>query len=200
MANLQKVIKLTAEQYNTLASGGTVGDYTGLDSNYMYLVQDPLEKLPLIEYEVATTTLGDLPLGSFALTKSGSGKKDTWICTKTRVKIGMQNGYHFIAHNATHYAEIDTVVTTQLISDIFENNSHPYSSVVANPQTTSATLTGITIDNISYSIQGGVTDVQINGTSILTDTIANFTTKTAYNASTNKIVTESDLTQVKRYI
>ena len=74
------------------------------------------------------------------------------------------------------------------------------SYVQANPSTTAATLSSITIGNTSYSIQSGVTDVQINGTSILSDTIANFTTKTAYNASTNKIVTESDLTQVKRYI
>ena len=43
MAELQKIIKLTAAQYATLAGGGsvTVGDITigpGLDDNYMYLV------------------------------------------------------------------------------------------------------------------------------------------------------------------
>ena len=37
---LEKVIKLTQDQYNTLASGGTVGDYTGLDSNYLYMVEN----------------------------------------------------------------------------------------------------------------------------------------------------------------
>lgn len=40
MPNLQKVIKVTQSQYNTLESGGTVGEYTGLDSHYMYLVVD----------------------------------------------------------------------------------------------------------------------------------------------------------------
>lgn len=40
MANLSKVVKLTQEQYNTLASGGTVGDYTGLDPTFLYLVED----------------------------------------------------------------------------------------------------------------------------------------------------------------
>lgn len=39
MANLQKVIKVTQEQYDILASGGTVGGYTGLNENYIYLVQ-----------------------------------------------------------------------------------------------------------------------------------------------------------------
>lgn len=40
MANLQKVIKVTQQQYDILAAGGTVGDYTGLDANYLYLVVD----------------------------------------------------------------------------------------------------------------------------------------------------------------
>jgi hypothetical protein len=40
MAQLQKIIKVTQEQYNTLKSGGTVGSYTGIDPNYIYLVED----------------------------------------------------------------------------------------------------------------------------------------------------------------
>lgn len=39
MANLDKVIKLTQTQYDTLKNGGTVGEYTGLNDNYLYLVQ-----------------------------------------------------------------------------------------------------------------------------------------------------------------
>ena len=74
--------------------------------------------------------------------------------------------------------------------------------VEANPSTTTDTLTGIKIGDTSYSIASGstATDVQINGTSITSNNVANILTKSAYNASTNKIVTESDLTQVKRYI
>lgn len=37
---LQKIIKLTQAQYNVLANGGTIGDYTGLNDNYLYLIQD----------------------------------------------------------------------------------------------------------------------------------------------------------------
>ena len=40
MANLEKVVKLTQEQYNILAAGGTVGSYTGLDPTYLYMVED----------------------------------------------------------------------------------------------------------------------------------------------------------------
>ena len=57
----------------------------------------------------------------------------------------------------------------------------------------------ITINGTQWKLGGGggtVTDVRINGTSILSSSIANFTTKTAYNSSTNKIVTESDLPQI----
>ena len=47
MANLQKVIKVTQAQYDTLAAGGTVGSYTGLNDNYIYLVKDLLEYVTL---------------------------------------------------------------------------------------------------------------------------------------------------------
>ena len=47
MADLQKVVKLTSSQYSTLAGGGTVGSYTGLDSSYLYLVEDSTQYVPL---------------------------------------------------------------------------------------------------------------------------------------------------------
>lgn len=40
---------------------------------------------------------------------------------------------------------------------------------------------------------GDAPDIQIDGVSIVSDNVANILTKTAYNASTNKIVTESDI-------
>ena len=40
MADLQKIIKVTQAQYDILKAGGTVGDYTGIDPNYLYLVKD----------------------------------------------------------------------------------------------------------------------------------------------------------------
>lgn len=43
MAQLQKIIKVTQEQYNTLQNGGTVGSYTGINANYIYLVEDSSE-------------------------------------------------------------------------------------------------------------------------------------------------------------
>lgn len=40
MAELQKFVKVTQAQYNTLKNGGTVGSYTGIDPNYIYLVEN----------------------------------------------------------------------------------------------------------------------------------------------------------------
>ena len=45
--NLQKIIKLTLAQYTTLSNGGTVGGYTGLNDNYLYLIQDDTQYQPL---------------------------------------------------------------------------------------------------------------------------------------------------------
>lgn len=40
MANLEKVVKLTQTQYNTLKNGGTVQGETGLNDAWLYLVPD----------------------------------------------------------------------------------------------------------------------------------------------------------------
>ena len=56
MAELQKVLKVTQAQYDTLAAGGTVGSYTGLNSNYIYLIQDDTEYIPTITYAVDAVT------------------------------------------------------------------------------------------------------------------------------------------------
>lgn len=49
------------------------------------------------------------------------------------------------------------------------------------------------VDEVNGMDTGKVDDVKINGSSIMTEKIANLNTKTAYNASTNKIVTEIDI-------
>lgn len=48
MANLEKIIKVTQEQYDVLASGGKVGDYVGLQDNYIYMVEDKETKTTVI--------------------------------------------------------------------------------------------------------------------------------------------------------
>lgn len=50
--------------------------------------------------------------------------------------------------------------------------------------------------NIEIQGGGSSTDVQINGTSIVSNNTANILTNTAYNASTNKIATMSDIPSI----
>lgn len=81
--------------------------------------------------------------------------------------------------------------------------------VVATKQDTLVSGTNIkTINNESIlgsgniTIQGGggsSTDVQINGTSIVSNDTANILTETAYNSSTNKIATMSDVNALITY-
>lgn len=55
--NLQKIIKLTQNQYDILSNGGTVGDYTGLNDNYLYLIQDNNEYATVDYVDDAMDTL-----------------------------------------------------------------------------------------------------------------------------------------------
>jgi len=47
--------------------------------------------------------------------------------------------------------------------------------------------------NLTYTNHSSVSDVQVNGTSILNNKVANLVTNTAYDATTNKIATMSDV-------
>ena len=84
MAQLEKFIKVTQEQYNTLQEGGTVGSHTGINPNFIYLVEnngdseggtvveanpsedatDVLTKLKVagVTYSLPSGTPGDTPI------------------------------------------------------------------------------------------------------------------------------------------
>lgn len=52
------------------------------------------------------------------------------------------------------------------------------------------------INEIIDNLGGGGTDVQINGTSIVSNNVANIVTNSAYNSSTNKIATMADTSTI----
>lgn len=54
MAQLQKIIKVTQEQYNTLKNGGTVGSYKGIDSSFIYLVEEDENVIKLNGVEISS--------------------------------------------------------------------------------------------------------------------------------------------------
>ena len=63
--------------------------------------------------------------------------------------------------------------------------------------------TSLTIGSDTYSIPAGggtATDVQINGTSIVSSNVANIITEGVYNATTNKIATMSDIPSTSNFV
>ena len=198
MANLEKVIKVTQSQYDILASGGTVGSYTGLDDNYIYLIED--------NNTYITSNGGVIDGGNIDF---ASGYGIASLNANDNVTAGFSIDYYggeIIYNNADHYRDLfandnypllysensdyltDFTFGTALlkISDdsdtgasmsfdvqtaaINHNNSGTFYSaylpnadgtlalesyVQANPQTTTATLTGIKIGNTSYAIPSG---------------------------------------------
>ena len=69
------------------------------------------------------------------------------------------------------------------------------SDIATGTDTTNKLVSAKTIADVLRTACS-VTDVQINGTSILSSKVANLITNTAYNSSTNKIATMSDIPSV----
>ena len=254
MANLEKVVKVTQAQYDTLASGGTVGSYTGLNDNYVYLVED---SNTYITSNGGTIDGGDLFFdekeihmidnhgiyftgddGNITVTfNDGYYGSEIIYNDTTYYKILFANGdYPLIYSENDNYLEdftfttkmlriIDTSDTGNLLSISSEEHalffteaggtSYTYtlpttqgsgvlaltSYVTPNATvpsgTTPTALTNLKIGSNYYSVSSGTaTDVQINGTSITSNNVANILTNSAYNSSTNKIATMSDLPTV----
>lgn len=61
MDTLQKIVKVTQQQYDKLKNGGTVGDYTGLNSNYIYLVQEDYDDITYANLN-GTASIGTIGL------------------------------------------------------------------------------------------------------------------------------------------
>ena len=84
-----------------------------------------------------------------------------------------------------------------LVDDIPTTLPNPNNITFVKNGMTVATYDGSSARTVDLTQSvSGVTDVKINNTSIVSGTTATFNTKTAYNASTNKIVTETDLSDL----
>lgn len=59
MGTLQKIVKVTQQQYDSLKNGGTIGGYTGINNNYIYLVQEDYDDITYANLN-STTSLGTI--------------------------------------------------------------------------------------------------------------------------------------------
>lgn len=115
MVNLEKIIKVTQEQYNILASGGKVGDYVGLQDEYIYIVEDENTYLPT----TGGTITGDLTIGGNTTFKQDS----TYASDK---------GISFIHNNSSQYYT-DVAINHNFFADeIIYNATDFYKPLFAN--------------------------------------------------------------------
>lgn len=174
MANLQKIIKVTKAQYDTLASGGTVGDYTGLDANFLYLVQDDSATIiditngltSAIKAQVEANPACLLVYDSLVYTpsywdKSVTSIPDYYVCVAdssvevfwieinwTTLEIADNGEYYLVTgDNISDYVDLTNYVTTNTVQTITETK---YSSDIL-PRTAN-----------TYSL-GGVNNKWLNG-------------------------------------
>jgi len=161
-------------------------------------------------------------LSTNAKTKLGTSSNTITLTNDTTAitGYGANEGIYYIVDTNGNFASLGLVVGDWLISDGTHwkkiDNTDAVTSVRGNAEqvgqtgnvvidpddlddtnTTNKFVTASDITKLN-GIEAGaevndVTDVQINSTSILTGTVANFVTNTAYDATTNKIATMSDL-------
>ena len=70
---------------------------------------------------------------------------------------------------------------------------------IPNNQMSQVYILGKLVGNISVSATGGtMTDMQVNGVSVVNNGVGNIATVGTYNATTNKIITESDIPAIEQ--
>ena len=84
MSQLEKVIKLTKAQYNTLSANGTVGSLTGINDNYLYFITDET----LSSTDLGEDFLLNVPYGGTGKTSFTTGSVLVGNGTQPLTEIG----------------------------------------------------------------------------------------------------------------
>lgn len=114
MPVLTNVLKVTSAQYDTLASGGTIGSHTGLEAGAIYLIQDSglyvsyssAQELTSLQQQMARTNIGagtsNLTLGSTASTAAAGNHTHSTYVPYTNATTDVVLGAHtFTAQSIT---------------------------------------------------------------------------------------------------
>lgn len=179
-------INITGTQYS---AGDGIDITNDVISNTITSYND-LEDLPTIPEKVSDLIndedfVSESDLAEVSFTGSYGSLSDTPIIPEATSELTNDSG--FITNS------VNNLTNYMLTSDI--------NTALGNKQDTLVSGTNIkTVNNNSLlgsgdiTISGGTpTDVQINGTSIVSNNTANIITESAYNSSTNKIATKSDI-------
>lgn len=178
----------STDSTNTLEWSGVSMVYVMYDgSHYQYITS--ISNANLAPSRGANTWIGTS--NSNASSQYKTANIDNYVLTK-----GSLLSITFSTANTYTSAKISLSINGGGYKDIYYNGA-----VTSSTNTllwdANTTITFI-YDGTGYvfvcSSKGGtVTDVQVNGTSVLSSGVANLVTNTAYNASTNKIATMSDV-------
>lgn len=192
--------------YTTIGGYGDIVTYNA--SNFVQKNGDSSTQTISLTSGTGTTALGIKSMATSSyLSLSGSSG---WLGS-----YGVSSSKRAVFYNGTGYTLAYTSEIPTNTSDLTNDSGYitginssdvitalgytPYNSTNPNGYTSNVgTVTSVNNTqpdaNGNVTIQaGGATDVQINGTSITSGGVANIVTNTAYNASSNKIATMSDL-------
>lgn len=180
---LEAVVKLTKEQYEILANGGTVGPYTGIDNTkYLYFIQD--DSTPITEVKVLKTDNTTAQTTSASESIAGSGTINLHKVSKTGSYDDLNdkptiptvnNGKLSIQGNGTTASEFTANQSGNTTLNIKGSGGTTVSRTAANEITVSST-----------SVGNGTLTIQKNGTSVAT-----FTANQSGNATANITVPTS---------
>ena len=130
---------------------------------------------------------------SIILARSGANSRDIRFVTTDDFTATMASISYEPGMTAVSWGEIIGTLSDQTdLQNALNNkqNKLPTTSTAGKVLTSTSTAGVMVWGDIPPT---GVVDVQINGTTIVVSGVANFTTQTAYNASTNPIATVSDI-------
>ena len=196
------IISNTITSYNDLTDLPTIPTQTSdLLNDSDFVSEDDLSEVAFTGSYASLSDTPEIPDATSELTNDGDGTYPFLLNKSSQYidGIGTLGGSTAQARNLAYTWDNGVIQESHTVA-----NYDDLTNELASKQDTLVSGTNIkTINNTSLlgsgdiSIGGGTaTDVQINGTSIVSSNVANIITESAYNSSSNKIATMSDISSL----
>lgn len=194
MANLTDIIKVTASQYNTLISGGTVSGRT-YDANALYLVEDSSSVVNSVNGQTGTVTLDYDDVNAAPAVSGGYLPKSGGTMTGT-ITTPINSGAAIQFRDESSYRSGIAYRADGNEAVCFENNYSVTSWIfrTKNPATNSGSWSDVTpslqiknqkvaINKLIASGSEGAYNLDVNGTANATTITVNAKVTMQYNSS-----------------
>ena len=176
---------ITVDKYGRITSASThnhssIQSTAGGGASTALVSTDATSGITLM-YNPGQGTSTTVTIGSGSVTGIPAPTTDTGAANKKYVDDSIPNTFANVKVGSDTIAADGKTDTLELVAG---------TGITLTADTTNDKVT------ITSTATGGVTDVQVNNTSIVSSGTANIVTNTAYNASTNKIATMADVDTV----